>query len=228
MGDTFNALTTTRFFYVTSDSLFRILLSVVLVVLGFFVAQRVTSFLRNSVRSLLSREFITNSPFGVMTESTDALRGSGLFSNVVYWFVVFFFVSIAGEVLGITFFSNVAALIVSFIPTLISAAIVFLFGLVISGVAENVVKRQLKKMMPQQAVLMGTATSYVVLALFTLIALSELGIASEFILVLFSGLVLALALSVGISIGFGSKGIVEDMLQTMVKEEKKRRTRDEE
>lgn len=225
MVNTFATWATSPTFYYASDSVFRVVLSVLVLLLGFFVAKRITRFLRRSMKSMLERDFVANSPVGMLLESTDNLRGSGLFSNVIYWLVVFFFISIAGEMLGVTFFSNIATLLVGFIPSLLSATIILLFGLVISGVVENVVKQQLKKMMPQQAVLVGTASSYVVLTLFSLIALSELGVASEFILVLFSGLVFALALSLGISIGFGSKSIVEDMLQTMVKEEKNRRSR---
>lgn len=227
MVNTLSSWATSPTFYYASDSLLRVALSVVVLLFGFFVAKRVTRFLRQSMKSLFQKDFIAHSPVGMLLESTETLRGSGLFSNVIYWLVVFFFVSIAGEMLGVTFFSNIATLLVGFIPSLLSAAIVLLFGLIISGVAENVVKRQLKKMMPQQAVLMGTASSYLVLTLFSLIALSELGVASEFILVLFSGLVFAMALTLGISIGFGSKAIVEDMLQTMVKEEKSRRSRGE-
>ncbi len=224
MQNSLATLSTNPSLYFATDSLLRILLVIVLLGLGFWVAKRTTKVLRKSLNALLERDFVAQSPLGMLMDSTDALRGSGLFSHSVFWVIVFIFVAIAGELLGITFFSNIVTLVLRFLPMLISASIVFVFGLIFSGVAENVVKRQLKQTLPQQAVLLGTATSYIVLTLFSLIALSELGVASEFILVLFSGFIFALALAVGISIGFGSKGIVEETLQGMIQDEKKRRT----
>lgn len=212
-------------FYYGSESLFRLILSIVVLIAGFFVAKRITHALRNGVHSLMKRDFIQNSPLGVLTESTEAFSGSGLLSNIVYWMVVFLFMSVAGEMLGILFFSSVIALFLSFVPALLSAGIVLFFGILSAGVVENLVKRQLKKMMPQQAVLMGTGSSYVVLTLFSLIALSELGVASEYILVLFTGLIFALSLAIGLALGLGAKNQVEDMLHTMVSEEKNRRSK---
>jgi len=226
MLDTLSPWFASPTFYYVSDSLLRVFLSLLVLLFGFTVAKRVARMSRQAVHSFFQKDVILNSPVGVLLESTETLRGSGLFSSVIYWLILFLFVSIAGEMLGVTFFSNIVTMIIGYIPTLLSAIAILLFGIVVSGVVENVVKRQLKKMMPQQAVLMGTASSYGVLTLFSLIALSELGVASAFILLLFGGLVLALALAIGISLGFGSKGLVEDMLQNMVKEEKNRRSRD--
>lgn len=206
-----------------SSGIGRVILSVIILLLGFFVAGQITRLARRATRNILTREPVQDSPLGALFESTNALKGSGILSAALYWFVVFIFLSIAGELLGITFFTRIVSLLVSSIPSILSALIVFLFGVVISGLIERLVKQQFKRVAPQQAVLAGTLASYVSLALFVMIALSELGIASDFILILFGGFVFATALALGIAFGFGAKDLVSDMLSSMVNDEKKRR-----
>lgn len=211
------------YFASSTAAIWRLILSLAILFVGFVVAQQVTKWLRRRVSNLMSSDMISNSPVGTLAETSNALKGTGIVSGIIYWSVVFLFIAIAGELLGITLFTNIVAMIMSFVPSLLSAIIVFILGVMISGVAERVVKQQLKRFAPQQSVLVGTLVSYTTMALFTLIALSELGIASNFILVLFSGVVFATALAVGLALGFGSKGLVEDMLRAMVNEESARR-----
>lgn len=201
----------------------RVALSIVILLIGFVVARNLTSFVRSSMAKLVAKEPVQDSPLGALFESTNALKGSGVATSVLYWLVVFIFLSIAGELLGITFFTHVVNLIVGYVPSVLSAVIVFVFGVVVSGVIEKIVKTQFKRVAPQQAVLAGTLSSYVSLVLFMMIALSELGIASDFILILFGGFVFATALALGIAFGFGAKDIVAEMLSSMVTEEKQLR-----
>lgn len=204
-------------------SVFRVVLSVLVLLVGIFVSRRITAVIRRSVGSVIKRKTITESPVGALFDTTQVLRGSGVFSNLIFWSIMLVFLSISGEILGITLFTNVVSLILGYIPMVLSALVVFGFGVVISGVVERVVKKHLKRLAPQQAVLVGTLSSYFTLSLFGLIALSELGIASDFILVLFAGFVLATALSIGLAVGLGAKDLVRDSLTSMVNEEKQQR-----
>lgn len=208
---------------VVYGSLLRLFLSVLVLLIGVYVARKLTGFLRDLGRSLVDRKTVIESPLGTLFESTQALRGSGVFSHIIFWTVMLVFLSISGEILGITLFTNLVSLIMGYIPMVLSALIVFGFGVVISGVVERVVKKQFKRLAPQQSVLAGTLASYFTLSVFGLIALSELGIASDFILVLFAGFVLASAMSIGLAVGLGAKDLVRESLTSMVNEEKQRR-----
>ena len=80
-------------------------------------------------------------------------------------------------------------------------------------------------MASSQAVLAGTIASSFTLVMFVLIAMSELGIASEFIMILFAGFVFAFALAAGIALGWGSKDIVSHSLSKIVQEETAQRAK---
>ncbi len=210
-------------FALVSGAVWRVALSVLVLIIGLIISRKLTQFVRRSFKAVFGRRLVQDSPLGSIFESTHALKGSGVFSNLVFWTIMLLFLSIAGEILGITLFTNFVSLILGFVPRVLSALIVLGFGVVIAGVAERVVKKQFKRLAPQQSVLAGTLASYFTLSLFALIALSELGIASDFILVLFAGFILATALSIGLAIGLGAKDLVRESLTSMVNEEKQRR-----
>ena len=210
------------------DSVWRFIASVAILLFGFIFARRITKGVRQAVSRVAEKRQLHDSPLGVVVEPAVALRGSGIFSTVVFSSIMFLFIAWAGEVLGITFFASIVAMIVSFMPSLFSALIVFIFGVLLAGVAERVVKQQFRRVSPSRAVLAGTAASSFTLIMFVMIALSELGIASEFILILFAGFIFSIALAAGIGLGFGAKEIIADSLENMVKEETQVRQRSKE
>lgn len=205
------------------SGLWRFLFSVFLVLVGMVIAKRATKGIRHFVSSILSKKQVADSPLGLVLEPVLKLEGSGILSSSVYALVLFMFIAWAGEVIGITLFSQIVNMIVAYIPNLLVALVVLSIGMLLASVIERVTKQQFKKVAPEQAVLAGTVASSITIALFVLMSLSELGIATEFILILFSGFVFSLALGIGIALGLGAKQLVENSLQDMVSKEQDRR-----
>jgi hypothetical protein len=201
------------------NGFWRFVASLAILLLGLIVARQITSWVRRMSTQLIRQRQLNDSPLGVVLEPAVALRGSGLLSTSLFTFVMFLFIAWAGEILGITFFAGLLSLIIGFLPQVLSAIIVMVLGVLLAGVAERVVKQQARKIIPGQAILTGTIASSFTLVMFILIALSELGIASEFIMILFAGFIFAFALAAGIALGLGAKTIVHDALQTMIHEE---------
>lgn len=204
-------------------SLWRVIASLLVVLAGVFVSRTITHWLRQVARRATSTPALKDSPVSALWETTEGLKGTGLVSTIVFWLIMTLFIAWAGELLGIRFLSDVVSTIFLAIPRLFSAAIVLILGIVLAGVGERVIKQQAKRFAPQQAVLAGTFFSYGIMILFTLMAVSELGIASNFILILFAGCVFALALGAGLALGLGSKDLVSDSLRGMVQDESDRR-----
>lgn len=203
-----------------SVSFWRVLVSALVLIVGWLVARSLTRWIRRMARQLSQQSIIKDSPLASLVDSSHVLSGSGAFSAVVFWMIMLLFLAIAGEALGILLFTELVSVIVGFLPRVLSAAIVLVLGVVLAGVLETLSKRQYKRYAPEQAVLVGTMVGYTTLGLFVLIAISELGIASQFILVLFAGFVLMIALAAGLAFGLGAKGVVANALEQMVQREK--------
>ncbi len=205
-------------------SLWRVLASILIVLLGMLLAGKVTGWLRRLARSASVAPAVKDSPVSSLWETTQGLKGTGVVSTIIFWMVLLPFIAWAGDVLGIRFLSEIVNTIIRLIPRLFSATIVLILGVVLAGVGERLIKQQAKRYAPQQSVLVGTFFSYAIMILFGLMAISELGIASNFILLLFSGCVFAFALAVGLAFGLGAKDLVAESLHAMVSDERARRT----
>ena len=85
------------------------------------------------------------------------------------------------------------------------------------GIIEGVVKGSIKSIDGKSSRLLGKISSYMVITITLLAAISELGIASEFIYIMFVGFVTTMTLGFGLALGLGGKGLVENIINDWYK-----------
>ena len=152
----------------------------------------------------------------VSTKIEEVLGGG------VRWVLILVFLMTTVNVLGLTAVSEMLNVILSFIPKLVSAALILGIGVLVAGLLESVVKGALGSLDLKAARLVGKLTSYVTVVFATLAAMAELGIAQQFVNALVFGTVGMLALGVGLALGLGSKDLVAELLKEWYKELKQR------
>jgi hypothetical protein len=123
----------------------------------------------------------------------------------------------AVSILGLASLTIILGKVLSFLPTVISAIIILFFGLLIAGVVESLVKGSVKSVDGKSSRLLGKISSYAVMTVTVLAAISELGIAQEFILILFIGFVVTISIGAGLAIGLGGKDLVSMALNDWYK-----------
>lgn len=137
--------------------------------------------------------------------------------SVLYWLVMLVVIHTTVSILGLESLTIILGSILSYLPTVISAIIILFFGLLISGVVESLVKGAIKSVDGKSARLLGKISSYAVMTVTVLAAISELGIAKEFILIIFIGFIVMLSLGFGLAIGLGGKDLVSMALSDWYK-----------
>ena len=152
----------------------------------------------------------------VSTKIEEVLGGG------VRWVLILVFLMTTVNVLGLTAVSEMLNVILSFIPKLVSAALILGIGVLVAGLLESVVKWALGSLDLKAARLVGKLTSYVTVVFATLAAMAELGMAQQFVNALVFGTVGMLALGVGLALGLGSKDLVAELLKEWYKELKQR------
>lgn len=139
-------------------------------------------------------------------------------ASVVYWILMLIVIQTAVSVLGLTSLSVLLEKIVSYLPRIISAVLVLFLGVLLAGFVETIVKGALKTLDPRSGRAFGKVSSYLVMSFAVLVAISELGIARDFIMVLFVGFVMMIALGVGLAVGLGGKDLVKKILEKWYKD----------
>lgn len=132
---------------------------------------------------------------------------SGRFiGSLVEWFVIVVFLIAAFDVLGlnqVTAFLQQVVLL--YLPQVIVAALILLVAAVIAEAMQKVVVGSAKAAGVRFAHLAGAITRWAIWVFAILAALFQLGIAAAFIQTLFTGVVVALALALGLSFGLGGQ-----------------------
>jgi hypothetical protein len=184
-----------------------------ILVIGVLVAKVAKMVVYRMVASLQRSPLLSNTPLEmVMGESESVGKVAELVSTVVYWVLLCLVLQHVFSVLGLFGLSELFARVVGYVPRVVSAVVVLVVVLALSGFVEQMVKQMVRSWSVDVARVSGVVAGYVVMVIGVLAAVSELGIARDFIMVLFVGLVAALSLGVGLALGLGG----QDMVRTVV------------
>ena len=132
---------------------------------------------------------------------------SGAFiGGLVKWFVIVIFLIAALDVLGLSqvnfFLQDV---VLGYLPRVLAAALVLLVAGVIGDATGRVVVTAAKTAGLDSAHFVGAVAKWAVWIFAILVALSQLGIAATFSQTLFTGIVIAVSLALGLSFGLGGQ-----------------------
>jgi small-conductance mechanosensitive channel len=136
----------------------------------------------------------------------------GLIGEIVRWLTIAVFFIAAINVVGLVTVSEFLSSILRYIPRVISATLVLAAGALIGGWVEGLIKGAVSVGQKATGRLLGKIAGYTVIVFAILAAISELGIAQQFINTLFIGFVAMLALGLGLAFGLGAKDVVGQMI----------------
>lgn len=168
-------------------------------VLGRIVAQIIRSLkVDNALRSAGFEDVIARAGF-------DLDSGSFL-GGLVKWFVIVVFLVASLDLLGLTqvniFLQEVVLL---YLPQVIVAVLILLVAAVIADVMQNVVVGAAKAANMSSAHFFGRVTKWSIWVFAILASLAQLGVATSLIQTLFTGVVVAVSLAIGLAFGLGGQ-----------------------
>jgi hypothetical protein len=197
----------------------RIVAALAILIVGSALANSVKNLVIRALDSLRISKLLKDTPIEhFITNSEVGKRIEQIAGSVIYWLFMLVIIQTSIAILGLTSLSSILERVLSFIPNIISAVIILFFGVLLSGLVESLVKGSIKSIDPKSGRALGKIASYLVMTIGVLIAISEIGIASEFILILFVGFVSALSLGFGLALGLGGKDLVKKLLDSYYKE----------
>ena len=134
------------------------------------------------------------------------LSSGSFLGFLVKWFFIIVFLVASLDVLGLTtvnlFISDV---VLGYLPQVIVAVLILLVAAVVAEAAERVVVGSAKAASLRAAGLIGKVTRYSIWIFAILSALAQLNVAAAFVQTLFTGVVIAVSLAVGLAFGLGGQ-----------------------
>ena len=198
----------------------NILIAIVIFIVGWVVGSLLGRVVAHAVNALKIDQALKSANVEEILARAGLRLDAGRFlGTLVEWFVIVVFLVATLDVLGLTqvnaFLQNV---VLAYIPQVIAAALILLIAAVLGNALRRLVIHAAKAANVEAAGLLGGLAKWSVWIFAILIALSQLGIADFFARTLFTGVVVALAIALGLAFGLGGQEAAARFLEQMRKD----------
>lgn len=181
--------------------------ALILFIIGWVVASVIGKAIAQVLNALkLDKLFESAGAAELLNRAGMKLNVGGFIGSVVKWFIIVVFLMASLEILGLTQVNDfLREAVLFYLPKVVIASLVLVIATVISDTMKKLVQASAQAANVRSANMLGSITRYAIWIFAFIIALSELGIASSFMQILFTGLIAALAIACGLAFGLGGK-----------------------
>jgi len=181
--------------------------AIILFIIGWVVASVIGKAIAQVIDALkVNKLFESAGASDLMNRAGLKLNVGGFIGGIVKWFVITAFLMASLEIIGLTQVNDfLREAVLFYLPKVIIAVIVLVIATLIADTMQKIVQASAQAVNARKAKMVGTVTHHAIWIFAFIIALSELGIATTFMQILFTGLVAALAIAFGLSFGLGGK-----------------------
>lgn len=194
----------------------KLLAVVVILFVGWLIAKLARSAVKRLLTFIHFDKFAQKSGLEVfMNSGSYNLTLSGIISQVIYWLVILLFVITGANALGLTEVAVLLHQLASYLPRIIVAILVVIFGTLLARFVNRLVFAWLYSIKFSHALSVSTSAEYGIQIFSVFVALEQLGIGMQLIYSLFVIVFGAFFLALAIAFGLGGKDwaakVIEDI-----------------
>lgn len=149
----------------------------------------------------------------VYGSASSAVVPSRMGGLLVFWVVLLIFFIAAANFLGWPQVSNLLNGFVGWLPNLVVAVIIVVAAPIVGRLLRRTIETGAAQTGMGNGGLLGRIAEIAVIAFAIVVALNQVGIASDLVNILFIGVVAALALGFGLAFGLGGRSVAERLTQ---------------
>ena len=187
--------------------------AIIVVVLGFLVARLLDTLLSKLLAKIGLDRLIQGTGLNKMLARVGIKAPvSKVIGKIVYWFILLVFMVSALESLGLERVSATLDILALYVPKVFAAAIVLLAGILLAQLLNNVVSGAAEGVGLEYAGALGRISQGLVIIITISVAISQLDIKTELLNYVIAIVLFSIGLAVAIAVGFGSKGIIRQVV----------------
>ncbi len=184
----------------------KILLAVIIFILGWIVASTLSKIVASAIDALkLDKLFKSAGAEEVLARAGVRLHVGKFFGELVKWFIVIVFLVASLNILNLDQVTMFLQQVLAYIPQVIIAALILVSGTILADFVRKLVSGSAAIAHVRSAKMLGSIAYYAIWILAVVTALDKLGIFGYFGQIIFTGLVVMLALAFGLAFGIGGK-----------------------
>ena len=199
----------------------KLIAVIVILFFGWLLAKLARTAVKRALELMQFDKFAQKSGLeAFMNHGNFNLSLSGIISHLVYWLVIILFIIIGSNMLGLTQVAVLLQQLASYLPHIIVAILVLIFGTLLARFVNRLVFAWLYGIKFERALEMSTSAEYAIQILALFIALEQLGIGTQLIQSLFIIVFGALFLALAIAFGLGGKEWAARIIEEIHKSKK--------
>jgi hypothetical protein len=192
----------------------RILGFIIIVAIGWFVSTLLARGVTGLLRAIRFDEWMQKSGIGdFMAKMGTGTDSAGIVASLVKWLVRIVVLLVAFDVLGLPAVSDVMRQLLLWLPNLVVAIFVLFIGGIAARALSNIVRGATAEAGFVNPETLANVVRTTVWAFAIVVAINQLGIATNLINTLFTGFVGALALAMGLAFGLGGRDLASRTLE---------------
>jgi mechanosensitive ion channel-like protein len=192
----------------------RILGFIVIVAIGWFISSILARGVGGLLRAIRFDELMQRSGIGdFLNKMGTGKDPAGMIASLVKWIVRVVVLLVAFDVLGLPAISDVMRQLLLWLPNLVVAIFVLFIGGIAARALGNIVRGATAEAGFANPETLSNVTKTTVWAFAIVVAVNQLGIATNLITTLFTGFVAALAIALGLAFGLGGRDLASRTLE---------------
>ncbi len=192
----------------------RILGFIIIVAIGWFVSSILARAVMGLLKAIRFDELMQKSGLAdFMNKMGTGTDSAGIIAGLVKWLVRIMVLLVAFDVLGLPAVSDVMRQLLLWLPNLVVAIFVLFVGGIAARALGNIVRAATAEAGFTNPETLANVTRTTVWAFAIVVAINQLGIATNLINTLFTGFVGALAVALGLAFGLGGRDLATRTLE---------------
>ena len=195
----------------------NIIVAVIIFLVGWLIGSALGKVVDQVVKSLKLDAALKNTGLNTVVERAGFTMNIGMFLGMlVQWFVIIGFLVASLDVLGLSQVNEfIRDVVLSYLPQVIVAVLFILVGALLAEVARDVVTGAARAAEVKSAGFAGSVARYAIWIFAILAALDQLQVATAFVQTLFTGVVVAISLALGLAFGLGGQEAAARYIEKM-------------
>jgi hypothetical protein len=151
------------------------------------------------------------------SKGKEGVSWTGFLAEIARWFIIIVFLVPTADIWGLNQFVVLLNNFLAYLPNILVAVLLLLVGFIVARLVYDLLLASVHGVSKESARTVAMIGQYTVIGFAVLIALNQLGIASDLIRILFTGIVASVALAAGLAFGLGGKDAAKHMLDELTK-----------